>query len=150
VTIPDRQTISFICSAGRLSSLLTQKWTNDFAALVEKAGEADPVYREVFRVTLGNMAAQGVLPELPLEQEVVEDPVRYLRSAERQGSRMSSRSRTGYSTKRVCSRSQRTKISSTRSSNRSTIQRLLAIWVRTRLSSSFDEISGGPRWTSEL
>jgi hypothetical protein len=41
----DRQTISFICSAGRLSSLPTRKWNEDFVVLVKKAGEADPVYR---------------------------------------------------------------------------------------------------------
>jgi hypothetical protein len=45
VVIPDRQTISFICSAGRLSSHPTRMWTGDFVVLVRKAGEADPVYR---------------------------------------------------------------------------------------------------------
>jgi hypothetical protein len=74
VTAPDRQTISFICSARRLSSLPTRKWMDDFVVLVKKAGEADPVYREAYRVTLGETATQGVLPELPLEQEVADGP----------------------------------------------------------------------------
>jgi hypothetical protein len=47
---------------------------DDFVVLIKEAGKVDPVYREVYRVTLGEMAAPGVLPELPLEQEVVEGP----------------------------------------------------------------------------
>jgi hypothetical protein len=42
----DRQTISFVCSAGRLSTLPTRRWTDDFVDLVKTAGKADSVYRQ--------------------------------------------------------------------------------------------------------
>jgi hypothetical protein len=41
-----QQNISYICSAGRLISLPTRRWNEDFATQVEKAGKADPVYRQ--------------------------------------------------------------------------------------------------------
>jgi hypothetical protein len=74
---PGRQNIIFICSAGRLTSLPTRRWNEDFVVLVRKAGEADPVYQ----LGLGAVsdeekatAAPGVLPEVPLEQAVAVGP----------------------------------------------------------------------------
>jgi len=42
----ERRTSSFICSAARLASLPTRKWSKEFLATVEQQGKKDPQYQQ--------------------------------------------------------------------------------------------------------